>query len=130
MTIEESMVAYLATVTAVTTLVGTRVYPCALPQDPVLPAVVYQRTGATRDRSGSGPTNLVEATYMLTVWGETYSSAKAVARVVRDALDGAAGPWSGVELGLAQADDTRDDYNSDLFLYGAAVELTIQYKEA
>lgn len=130
MTIEQAMFSYVTGRPAVSALIASRFYPVAAPQEPTAPFAVYARSGASRDRSGSGPTGAVEASYAITCWSKTYPEAQAAAKAIRDALDGAAGPWSQVAIGLVQADDVRDDFNADLQLFGRVVTVTIQYQEA
>ena len=133
MTIEEGLFAYLSGRPEITNVIGTsptRFYPVVAPQNPTAPFVAYQRASASRDRAGSGPTRGVEAVYNLTCWAETYPAAAALARLLRNELDGAKGWWGDIELGLVQADDTRDDFNGDLQLFGRLVVLTVQYREA
>lgn len=133
MTIEEGLFGYLAGRPEITAVIGsspTRFYPVVAPQNPTAPFVAYQRANASRDRAGSGPTRAVEAVYNLTCWAETYPEATALARLLRDELDGARGWWGDIELGSVQADDTRDDFNGDLQLFGRLVVLTVQYREA
>jgi hypothetical protein len=133
MTIEEGLFAYLAGRPEITNVIGsspTRFYPVVAPQNPIAPFVAYQRANATRERAASGPTGAAEAVYNLTCWAETYPQAAALARLLRNELDGVTGWWGGIELGSVQADDTRDDFNGDLQLFGRLVVLTVQYREA
>jgi len=96
-TIEEGLFAYLAARPEITAVIGsspTRFYPVVAPQNPTAPFVAYQRANASRDRAGSGPTRGVEAVYNLTCWAETYPAAAALARLLRNELDGIRGWWA------------------------------------
>jgi len=133
MTIEEGLFAYLAARPEITNVIGsspTRLYPVAAPQNPLAPFVVYQQINEDRERAGSGPAGVVDATFNLSCWDQTYPGAKALARLLRRELENARGWWSDVEIGSVQANQTRDDFNGDLELFGALVVLTVQYREA
>ena len=65
MTIEEGLFAYLAARPEITNVIGsspTRLYPVAAPQNPLAPFVVYQQINEDRERAGSGPAGVVDAT--------------------------------------------------------------------
>lgn len=130
MTIEEALFEYVTTCPPIHALIENRFYPVVAPQADVLPLATYQRIDASRERAASGPTGAVEAVYNVSCWAKTYPEAKALARTLRNELDGAPGPWGDVEVGLVQADDTRDDFNGDLQLFGVLVTVRIQFREA
>jgi len=133
MTIEEALFAFLSGRPEITAVIGsspTRFYPVVAPQNPEAPFVTYARADSTRERAGSGFTGAMEDAYNLTCWAETYPAAAALARLLRNELDGARGWWGDIELGTVQADDKRDDYNGDLHLFGRLVVLSVQYREA
>ena len=54
---------------AVAALVGTRVYPVVLPQNPTLPAIVYQELRTGTVVASDGDTGLREGRWQLSLWG-------------------------------------------------------------
>lgn len=88
----------LASQTAVSSLIGTRVYPLLAPQGTPMPLVVYQRTGVDRPQSLSGNVGNPVVTLQLTTYGTSYTSVKSIARAVRLAVDGWTGTTAGVTI--------------------------------
>ena len=74
--------------TALTDLVGTRVYPSVLPQGVTLPAVTFQRVGTTPTNGSTGGGDVSWARFQLTGYAVTYLAARGVADAVRGALRG------------------------------------------
>jgi len=96
MNLSESVYARLIAHAGTAALVGTRVYPYALPQTPTLPAISYQLT--------SEPTEHVQCETGSTTkrgkiramcWSESWSGAIALAAQVEDALDAFCGLLGG-----------------------------------
>jgi hypothetical protein len=88
----------LTSQTAVSSLIGSRVYPLIAPQGTPLPLVVYQRTGVERPQSLSGNVGNPLVTLQLTTYGTSYTSVKTIARAVRLTVDGWTGTTAGVTL--------------------------------
>jgi hypothetical protein len=86
--VEQLLYTRLTTDIGVAALVGTRVYPLILPQDPILPAVVYRRisTGEfhTHDEAGG----LRESRVQVDCLAQTYAGAKQIATAVLSSLNG------------------------------------------
>lgn len=132
MTFEEALFSYLTTHPTAGPVLGERIYPVAAPQGVDFPFVTYSKTDGARARSGSGPTDSQTATYLLSAWAKTWPKAREAARALLAALDDLRDSFLGVSdvaLGEVIAEDTRDDYNPDLELFGRTIELTIQYRE-
>ena len=88
----------LTSQTAVSSLIGARVYPLIAPQGTPLPLVVYQRTGVQRPQSLAGNVGNPVVTLQLTSYDTSYTSVKAIARAVRLAVDGWTGTTAGVTI--------------------------------
>ena len=88
----------LTSQTAVSSLIGSRVYPLIAPQGTPLPLVVYQRTSVERPQSLSGNVGNPLVTLQLTTYGTSYTSVKSIARAVRIAIDGWTGTTAGVTI--------------------------------
>lgn len=89
----EGFVAYLATISAVTDLVATRIYPLQLPQKPTLPAIRYFTASETRPQSTRGALGQARVRLQVDACGVKYSEAVALAKALRLALVGYRGPW-------------------------------------
>ena len=84
--------------TAVSSLIGTRVFPLIAPQGTPLPLVVYQRTAVDRPQSLTGNVGNPVVTLQLTTYGTSYTSVKNIARQIRLAVDGWTGTTASVTI--------------------------------
>lgn len=96
--------------TEVTALIGTRMYPLALPQEPTLPAVVYTIISSVPANSYTNTVDSTaeEARVQVDVYGETYKSVHEVAAVIDAAVLGLTGPDIS-----AIRESTQDLYEDD-----------------
>lgn len=95
MTIEEAIYSYLSTHAGLIALTSTRIYPMALPYNPIMPAVTYQRV-STAPLQMFGSTAKTTARFQVTAWATTYLSAREVAAQIVTALDAYSGTMGGV----------------------------------
>ena len=69
-------------------LVGTRIYPNPIPENPTYPSIGFQQISDVQVSSHQGNSNLAQTRIQLDVWHNTYELAKAVRdnlkRVLRD----------------------------------------------
>lgn len=113
MTVEVGLLVYLE---ATGVGVATRLYPNILPQNPTLPAIVYQRIATTRVNSLSGPSGLATPRFQFTCWATTYGGAKVVAEALRAALDGYTGAAGAYAISDAILEDDGDIYEPSIGL--------------
>lgn len=128
--VEEALVARLAAVTAVTDLVGARIYPLRAPEGVTPPFLVYQRIAATRETAFGANPGIARARIQLTAWGPTYASAKAVATAVRQALERFRGTVLGVEFLDVFVETDADLRDDEVLLDGVATDLQVIHREA
>lgn len=88
----------LTSQTAVSSLIGSRVFPLLAPTGTPLPLVVYQRTSVERPQSLTGNVGNPVVTLQLTTYGTSYTSVKTIARAVRLAVDNWTGTTAGVTI--------------------------------
>lgn len=88
----------LTSQTAVSSLVGSRVYPHVAPSGATLPLIIYERTAVERPQALSGNVGAPLITLQLTTHGTSYTSVKQIARAVRLAVDGWTGTTAGVTI--------------------------------
>jgi hypothetical protein len=79
---------HLAADSAVSALVGDRIYTTYTPQLDTMPFVVFRRTAALRGQTNDGLDGYVEATFDLDCWAETEAEADALGDAVREAICG------------------------------------------
>ena len=83
---EEDLIAYLAADAGVAALAGDRVRPHLRPQGEALPSVTLSRISGGPLYADDGEVGLLSARMQIDAWGETYSSAKTLARAVTERL--------------------------------------------
>ena len=130
MLIEAAIFKYLSEYTG---LVGKRVYPSKLPQKPTLPAITYQKISGPHVHSHGGISGLTRPRYQFTCWAEKYSDAKAIAEVLRLALDGYKGTMGGsggVDVSAILSEGDGDIYDPETQLNGVWHDFFIWHAEA
>lgn len=105
---EEAIIAKLLATAGVAALVGTRVYPGAVPQGATLPAAVCNLISAAPSYSDDGEDGIREDRLQIDCWGSTYSQAKTAARAVVDALSAFGGTAGGVRFRYIVLDREQD----------------------
>jgi len=84
--LESKLYAHLSTVAAVTTVIGTRLYPVVLPQDPDYPCVSYQRIDSVKINDLQGYSTLEDVRMQIDVWGTTYKGVRDFTSVIHTAM--------------------------------------------
>lgn len=124
--------AYLIGGSAVSTLVGTRVYPVKLPQNPTYPAVTYEQVSGVRDYTLCGPNGLAWPRVTISSWALSYSGARALADAVRQRISGFHGEWGSsppTQIGSVHLDNELDLYEDEAEVYRVAQDYIISFNE-
>lgn len=139
MTIEQALETYLIGVPAVAALIvdgaGSRLYPQALPQDPVYPAVTYSVISNPVVESHGGNSALAHPRVQFDCWSTDYIQAKTVAREIRRALQGVKGIMGGaggVDVDGVDFEDGsagRDLFDDELGLHGVQIDCVIWHDD-
>ena len=77
---------YLLSQSTVTALAGTRIYPLVSPVDCEYPLIVYQEISDIPYHAMGADASIYSPRFQVSVFAQTYSSAKAVAFAVKTAL--------------------------------------------
>lgn len=104
--IEFDLAAYLLTRTAVTDVIGSRIYANRAPQttdaNKRQARIVYTLSaGSVRHYHTQGASGLVEADIQLGIVAATYSAARDLYEIIRDEIDGFRGTWNGTTIDRA-----------------------------
>lgn len=130
-TIEEALVTRLAAVSAVTTLVGSRVYPLRAPEGVAQPFLVYQRVAAPpRETAFGTDPGIARPRFQLVAWATSYATAKAVATAVRQALQRYRGTVGGVEILDIFVEFDEDLHDDEVHLFGALTDFSVIHRES
>lgn len=109
MSLESALYTYLTGLSAVTDVVGTRIYPAQVPQGAAFPYVAQYRVSTRRFPHVGGPSGMVRARIQIDSFGVTLDSAQTVMDVLRDRLDG----WRTTTMGgvYVQSVNMEDEAN-------------------
>ena len=86
MSAETQLYSVLSGAAGLTALVGTRIYPDSIPEDVVLPAVVYSRASTEPVVSVSGQKFAETAHLAISAWAKTRTAAAAIGDQIEAAL--------------------------------------------
>lgn len=129
---EEGLIAKLLADGGVAALVSTRVFPGRRPQASPLPAIVLHTISGEPIYTDQGEAGLASARVQFDCWGETYASAKGVARAVKSALSAFVGQAGGVTFQNILVDAERDfsEGGSDAaeYLYRTNLDLIVWWE--
>ena len=113
---EKALVARLASVPAVTGIVGARVYGGTAPPKALVPYVTYFRVGTNEAPSASlegGRAQLAWARVQFDAFAKTYQAVKELDEALRQALAGWSGVLAGQTIHEVRRLDSRDIYEPD-----------------
>lgn len=102
----------LANSTAVTTLIGAKLYPVVAPSEATYPFVTYRRIAVQRLQTLGAPVGLPRVTLDYTIYGGTYDQARQVADAMRAVLDGYGGTADNTVVHRASVENETDDFVS------------------
>ncbi len=136
MRIEAAIASYLASQPDLVQLIGDRIYPVKLPQDPAMPAVTYQRISTVPVKTLDGPNPAHQRVRLqFSCWGEDvpgrasgYASAKAVAAQIRKGLQDHRGSMGGIEVLYIDVEGERDLYEDETDSYHVPIDVIVTHK--
>lgn len=87
MSVEEALVAHLASAAGLTALIDGRIYPVQLPQTVALPALTYQRISRTpTQHRSSRRAQHSRGRFQFDVWAPSYAATNGVKSALLDAM--------------------------------------------
>lgn len=113
---------------AVSALIGTKVYPVIAPASATLPFVTWRRVAVRRQQTLAAPMGMPVTSIEYSIFGSTYEQARDVADAMRAVLDGYGGSANNTEVKQTSLEQESDDF---VTLAGAelppAYQITQQY---
>lgn len=125
MTIETELVDLLTGDAGIGSMVAARVYPVVLPQNPTLPAIVYQEVRGVARAAADGDTGQRESRFLVSWWASSYSAIKVGKGLMLGLLSG----YEGGSISRVEVDGIRDDYDPETGRFRQLVELMIYWTE-
>lgn len=96
--------------TAVTSIVGTRIYPVLAPASADLPFVTWRRQAIRREQTLSVPMGVPRVSVEYSIYGTTYEQARETADAMRVVLDGYGATADNVTVKQTSLEDESDDF--------------------
>lgn len=96
--------------TAVTSIVGTRIYPVLAPASASLPFVTWRRTAIEREQTLGSPMGVPRVSVDYSIFAATYEQARDVADAMRLVLDGYGGSANNTEVKQTSLENESDDF--------------------
>jgi len=117
--IEQKIYTVLTTSTGISALVGSRIYPIVLPQNPTYPAITYQRVGGRRFNSLNGYSELENPIIQIDVWGGTHAAVIDLGDRIITALHGS------TVLKATAPNSPLDIYEDEISVYRRSIDISV-----
>ena len=110
--------------TALTAIVGNKVFPMVMPQGTLLPAVSFQKISGVPANCLYGPTGLEEITVQIDAWAMSLSVVKNMAKAIRAVM-----PTTGVTWGARLTMD-EDLFDAEAKVYRICMSYDVWFLES
>ncbi len=114
---EQAIVDILENDAPVSAIIDDRIFPVAIPQEKVLPAITYQRVDTDPNDTKSGASTLDGILIDLDFWDKKFAVVKDLAKKVRAALDRFSGTKQGIVVQSIQFQNQIVGYSSEKEIY-------------
>ena len=128
MNIGKAVYGILSGTTAVTDIVGTKIFPEIAEQETAVPFVVYQVQSVQPEDTHDGPSKLDEVRVEVLCYDDAYNGAADLASAVRGALDRVRGTYNGVNVESVQFNDVDFEIEYDPRRYSQVLTFTFRIK--
>jgi hypothetical protein len=106
----------------VTAIVGTRIYPLKLPQNPTYEAISYQRISNTGQ---DGTSTLRQSRWQFNCWAATYGDGQTLATAVKAALEEYINLLGIPGINMARVVNELDDWDEDSEVYRVMIDVIL-----
>lgn len=127
--IDKALFSRLSANATLSALVGARIYPLRLPQNPDLPAVTYQQISGVRESALSEDVGLAHGTFQFDTWALEWTDAREVADAVLGALKRADFTAADVPVLDAILESERALYEEEARVYRVSLDLVVWWRE-
>ncbi len=111
-------------------LVGTRIYPAPIPDNPTYPLITVQEISGIRGYVyGPNQDGSVRARFQMDSWAENSTGVRAVAEQVRLALSAYRGTSDTIVIDLITIDNEQKLYDDDADLHRVIQDYIVHYRE-
>ena len=112
MSLKTALYSYLTGISAITTLVSTRIYPDVAPETATRPYIIYQYVSSEHVRHMTAASDFASRRVQFDVYGDSALSVENVFDALRDALESKRGNIGTENLSVLSSgiDSERDDF--------------------
>ena len=128
MNIGKAIYGILSGTTAVTDIVGTKIFPEIAEQETAVPFVIYQVQSVQPEDTHDGPSKLDEVRVEVLCYDDAYNGAADLASAVRAALDRVSGTYNSVNVESVQFNDVDFEIEYDPRRYSQVLTFTFRIK--
>jgi len=128
--IYEALFSLLTANSDVAALVGTRVYPVKMPDDPQLPAISLQVADGDRGDSLEGSDGLASELVQIDCWSRDMDQVKDLAKKARAALRGYRGTVAGLTIGGILGWRETDLFDEDAEIFHVSCLCRVWHSDA
>jgi len=116
----------LSTTTAVTDLVDTRIYPISAPLNAAYPLVNITTVSTTPTNTKDGGSVVDTSRVQIDVYAKEHSESGAIAKLIRQALDGYHGNFDGHRINRIYFERESESFDSEQRLYRISTDYFIR----
>ena len=127
MSVEKDLHTYMLSRSAISTLIGTRMYNQKLPNDPTLPAITYNRISTVRRRSHDGDSSLTRPRIQYSCWGATPDDVEDLSDAIEDEMKSFSGTAGSSTVYATIVENRLSMYDSESKFYHIPIDLMVQY---
>lgn len=132
--LDQAIHALLVADSAVTAIVGTRIYPIRAPDNAVLPMLTYQRVSNVKEHYVSRETaTFTDTIFQIDCWvkqSDTIGVLRNLATAVRTVLDDYRGITSGIDIqGILSDNEFDQPWDDELKIFGVTQRYRIFHRE-
>ena len=127
MTIEEALWAGCTGYQAINDLIGLRLYPIKLPQNPTYPAVTYREISDIGLLTHGGPVGFDKARYQFDFYGRDYSQCRAVADAFRAYLEGYHGLMGEINISVIVFLNSNGEWGDEVEVFRISQDYRVIY---
>lgn len=127
--IEDALYSKLSGDSSISSIVGTRIYPVKMPDDPTFPVITYQRISSIREPTMSGRSEYCDCIFQIDSWSLSYDTTKQLAESIFLLLEGFKGVVSSVDIQAILTQNEIDLYEDDVKVFRRSQTYRIVYSE-
>ena len=121
-TIETSL---FTLITGLDTILGNRLYPSRLPQEPDMPSATYRMITNLEYMTHGGPTGLFKSRFQFDIYGSSFIEAKQAAEAVRQGINGFRGTVDTIKISSIHFSNEFHEFGEATEIYRVTVDYSV-----